>query len=338
MKTLKINSLFTKITIIFILAFLLLCGHFLAFVKFQDEQQHQQVVNSHKKLSSYFFQNRLSKKEIIDYVSSLDYEVENNFREVLSNAKIVSSGKRDFETLFYKENYYFHVTIPKFRILFRDLSIYERSYYIYIIFTSLLILLVFIYIWLLNSLKPLYDLKVDIRRFAKGDLEIDCKSDKKDEIAEVSNEFDKAVKKIKMLNDSRQLFLRTVMHELKTPIAKGRIVSELIDDEKQKNRMTNIFSKMDYLVNDFANIERIISQNYKLNIQIYKIEDIYKNSIKLFIDNVHNNIELKVDKNSLFEVDIELFSLVFKNLIDNAFKYSDDGKIKINQNNNGMVT
>ena len=53
------------------------------------------------------------------------------------------------------------------------------------------------------------------------------------------------------------------MHELKTPIAKGRIVSELIDDNKQKDRMISIFDKLNFLINDFSNIEQIVSKNYK---------------------------------------------------------------------------
>ena len=36
---------------------------------------------------------------------------------------------------------------------------------------------------------------------------------------------------------SRQLFLRTIMHELKTPIGKGRIVSEMIEDDTQKEQI-----------------------------------------------------------------------------------------------------
>ena len=57
-----------------------------------------------------------------------------------------------------------------------------------------------------------------------------------DEIANVAIEFNNAVCKIRELIRSRQLFLRTIMHELKTPIGKGRIISEMVQDEMQKSR------------------------------------------------------------------------------------------------------
>ncbi len=53
---------------------------------------------------------------------------------------------------------------------------------------------------------------------------------KKDEIAALANQFDSAVIKIKSLRDSRQLFLRNIMHELKTPITKGKLATEMIED------------------------------------------------------------------------------------------------------------
>lgn len=325
----KIESLLSKITLIFIFAFLLWCGHFFAFINFQDKYIHEQVVFSHQKLSKYFFINRFPKEEITKYLDVLDFKIVKDEKEIVENGKIVSQGQPGFDTIFYNNSYYFYVETPHFNTLFKDPTLYNSPKLGYLFFLSILLVLVLLYIWLIKSLKPLFTLKNDITKFAKGDLDINCKSEKKDEIGQVANEFDNAVKQIRRLLDSRQLFLRTVMHEIKTPIAKGKIVAELIDDEKQKNRINNIFSKLDYLVNDFANIEQIISQNYQINPQEYTLKEIYDNSIKMFMGNVNDKIDIQFDKNYIIKVDKQLFSLVFKNLIDNAFKYSSDGKIKI---------
>ena len=51
----------------------------------------------------------------------------------------------------------------------------------------------------MKSLLPLSTLKSQIQTFSKGDLDIECKSDKKDEIAEVANEFDHAVPRPSLL-------------------------------------------------------------------------------------------------------------------------------------------
>lgn len=82
---------------------------------------------------------------------------------------------------------------------------------------------------------PLKKLNEILRSTLTGNLDIVCfESNSNDEIAELGREeFRKAVIKIRELIRSRQL-LRAIMHELKTPIGKGRIVCELLDDEVQR--------------------------------------------------------------------------------------------------------
>jgi two-component system OmpR family sensor kinase len=199
-----------------------------------------------------------------------------------------------------------------------------------IVFILVFILVIMLYFWVIKSLKPLSELKVKIQRFSKGDLNIECKSDKKDEIAEVANEFDHAVKMIRELIQSRQLFLRAIMHELKTPIGKGRLVSEMLQDEKSKARLHNIFERLNLLIDEFAKIEQITSRHYELHKKPYKMSDIVEASIDmLLIDNPTRYICLDIKEDFILEVDFELFALALKNLIDNAIKYSSDKKVHI---------
>jgi len=199
-----------------------------------------------------------------------------------------------------------------------------------IVFSIVFVLVIMLYFWVIRSLKPLSELKLKIQKFSKGDLNIECKSDKKDEIAEVANEFDHAVKMIRELIQSRQLFLRAIMHELKTPIGKGRLVSEMLSDEKSKDRLNKIFERLNLLIDEFAKIEKITSRHYELHKKPYKMSDILEASIDmLLIDNPTQYICLDIKEDFILEVDFELFALVLKNLIDNAIKYSSDKKVHI---------
>ena len=128
------------------------------------------------------------------------------------------------------------------------------------------------------------------------------------------------------------------MHELKTPIAKGRIVSELIDDSKQKNRMINIFEKLEFLIDDFAKIEQVVSQNYEIKKQKLYLSDLIENAKNMLIlENLNDKVQFDKSSKTKIAVDYELISMVFKNLIDNAFKYSHDGKIKIEESKNQIM-
>ena len=199
-----------------------------------------------------------------------------------------------------------------------------------IIFSIVFLLIILLYLWIMKSFRPLSELKSKIQTFSKGNLDIDCKSDKEDEIAEVANEFDHAVTMIRELLHSRQLFLRAIMHELKTPIAKGRLVSEMLEDEKNKARMHSIFERLNLLIDEFAKIEKITSKNFELTIKPYKMSDLVEASTDmLMIENPKRLITTKIEKDYSVEVDFELFTLVIKNLLDNGIKYSTDKHIVV---------
>ncbi len=207
-----------------------------------------------------------------------------------------------------------------------------------LIFSTVFLLIVILYLWIMKSFQPLSKLKSQIQTFSKGDLDIECKSDKKDEIAEVANEFDHAVRMIRELLHSRQLFLRAIMHELKTPIAKGRLVSEMLEDEKNKARMHSIFERLNLLIDEFAKIEKITSKNFDLTIKPYKMSDLLEASEDmLMIENPKRLITTKIEQDYSLNVDFELFALVIKNLLDNAIKYSTDKHITVVINTNKLV-
>ena len=83
------------------------------------------------------------------------------------------------------------------------------------------------------------------------------------------------------------------MHELKTPIAKGRIVSELIDNEKQKGRIITIFEKLNSLIDDFAKVEQVVSENYEPIMHHYSMNKIISNATEMLLIDTIDNIILQ---------------------------------------------
>jgi two-component system OmpR family sensor kinase len=230
-----------------------------------------------------------------------------------------------------KNNYLLIESITKKAILLFDSRFqpYKNQLMtIQIIFGSILMLLLATYIWTIKKIQPIKKIKREIDKFASGDLDIDCQMRTDDEIAEVANAFTHAVDEIKKLNNSRKLFLRNIMHELKTPITKGRITSEMVTEDRQKKRLISVFEKLEDLLNEFIAIEQITVDSSFIKKDIVDIEHIINEAIKNsmidtnLIDVIyHNRYELKVDT--------KLISLAVKNLIDNGIKYSTNSKVKV---------
>lgn len=205
---------------------------------------------------------------------------------------------------------------------------FEKELFPQLLFPFLtLIFVIFLYIGILKSILPLKILRKKIKLFADGNYDIECASSKKDEIAILANEFDSAVKKIKALRDSRQLFLRNVMHELKTPITKGKLASEMIENATYQAILQNIFKRQEILLEEFSRIEKLSADELKLNIQAYRIEDVVDFALDI-LDDKKEHITCKLAPTTV-HVDFELFGVVLKNLLDNGINYSSDAQVMI---------
>lgn len=162
-------------------------------------------------------------------------------------------------------NYFYRNHHFEGELLIKDnLRVMKKTQYIILLTIIFNIMFIAFYIFLFKKLQPLHFLKRDINRFSKGSLDIDTSCSGKDEISEVSNEFNNAIKQIRTLTNSRNLFLRNIMHELKTPITKGLLISNMMDESKHKDSLKKVFFRLEYLLNEFAKIEKFTSKNITL--------------------------------------------------------------------------
>lgn len=209
----------------------------------------------------------------------------------------------------------------------------------YLITFGAFVVVVFLFVLVIRSILPLKVLRKEIRKFANGQTNIACKINQNDEIGELSREFENAATKINALNQSRHLFLRSIMHELKTPITKGRITAEMIENTLYKERLCNVFDRLNHLINEFAKIEELSSRNYCLNKQDCVFKDVLEKVFAmLLLDKAQiNDLFILPEENYLLRCDFEMFALALKNLLDNALKYKTKGKVEIAIKENDLL-
>ena len=230
----------------------------------------------------------------------------------------------------YEQETFRYVLIPPLfgKILLKDENIQpidvSNVWWLYGAFVLIVLLL---YISIVISLYPLKKLQKQIHRFGEGETDIDLSSSRKDEIAEVANEFNKSVQKIQEVLEARKVFLRNVTHEFKTPLTSGKLALELLEDSKSKDVLNNVFTRLDLLLKEFVHIEKITAMDKLPKMKEYPLTDILDQAIDmLYLE--PNSIKNNFSDNRL-KVNFELFTLVFKNLIDNGLKYSQDNEFCI---------
>ena len=328
-----ITSLRSKIRVVFSITLILLGILFVSTIKY-DRAIHEENTVAHEKAITHYLYDYYLKHGKIDeaYLEAQNVSLITDKGMVVQIERFFKE-KDEFKRYAvdtYRLKRIIIINNDRFKLILENKNKAKFPIKRAIIFSIVFLLIILLYLWIMKSFKPLSELKSKIQTFSQGNLDIDCKSDKEDEIAEVANEFDHAVTMLRELLHSRQLFLRAIMHELKTPIAKGRLVSEMLGDEKNKARMHSIFERLNLLIDEFAKIEKITSKNFDLSIKPYKMSDLLEASTDmLMIENPKRLITTKIEKDYSVEVDFELFTLVIKNLLDNGIKYSTDKHIVV---------
>ena len=334
------HSLITKISVFFVIAIILVCVLFITFTRMQMNRalgsMQANQINAVNNLLELYKRNA-PPSDIERYFSSYGLELVKD-KNIIQN--IITSGKiffvqdtsiGEFSSVEYNNSLFLNIKNNSFVVVFESLGTKNLNDPLWVGFLLTMAVLISLYLSIVRSFTPLKKLSKNIKKFAQGNLDVNlAATHSEDEIGQVAQEFNNAIAKIQELIRSRQLFLRTIMHELKTPIGKGRLITEMLDDETQKERLVNVFERLEILINEFAKIEQLLSKSYSLNYQDYHFSLILEQVKDMsMLDNWDELINTDIECDAVINVDFGLFALAIKNLIDNALKYSSDKKVRI---------
>ena len=333
------SSIFIAITFIFGLALVSIFLAFLWLMGFDKQNYTRELNNKYSNVARtnlFYMGGIINKAQYDRQLSNIDMpEITSQSRkdEILRKATVleeISSDLGSSAILLYDKHHYLKIEhLDELKLLMDKEFQPYRYEVIKAVFAVVAVILLAAYIFVIYKIKPLRKLKRQIVKFANGELDgVQNVGNGKDEISEVSEAFYGAVCQIKALNDSRHLFLRNIMHELKTPITKGLIAAQMIEKSKNQERLISVFHKLENLINELAAIEQITSKIGLTNKTPCLMRDLIDEAIDIaMVEKEHVGIS-ELDEVRVM-VDFKLFSVAIKNMIDNGIKYSTDKHVNI---------
>ncbi len=334
MKNISITAF---INTIFIIAFMAILTTFWLFISWDKErhviyEKQRYTVMADAFLSGLQFSP--SKKQLdklyryfkVDSVKSQEDKL-----DIVNNAKLLYVKESSFgrvRIFVTKKAKYIYVQNYGYNLMLKDKKPKKYNQEIALFLLGLVSsIMVFIYVTLMGKLLPLRRLNREVKAFGDGNLDIELKNYGNDEIGKIAKSFDVAIKSIKQHINSKNLFMRNMMHELKTPITKGRIVVETLEDEEDREILIRAFDRMNEIITELAQVEKITSKNVQHCIERVKFSTIVRGAKSLLLDQDESIIEDYED----FEIqaDVRLLTVALKNLLDNGIKFSKNHKVTI---------
>ncbi|MCE3260420.1 MAG: two-component sensor histidine kinase, partial [Bacteroidetes bacterium] len=145
-----------------------------------------------------------------------------------------------------------------------------------------------------------------------------------------------AHKKELELTGQQENFFLSITHELKTPIAATKLQLQTLqrhklDEDKQKELISNALQeneRLNTLIDNVLIASRLGSSGFLFNKQRENISDLVSDTLTRYYKNElqKNILHTQIEKGLLLPLDRTAFPSIITNLVDNALKYSFEGK------------
>lgn len=187
--------------------------------------------------------------------------------------------------------------------------------------------------WASALISPVKDNEGNITHFLG--LQEDITQRKRNE-----SELKAAKEKAEEMNRMKSVFLANMSHELRTPMIGIMGYTETLYSELKESHLKDMAktllkssSRLKETLNLILDLSRIEANKIEINSTILNIPDTLRETTKLFeIAAVEKNLKLELiikDENIYSMLDRRMFIQIIENLINNAIKYTDEGKVVI---------
>lgn len=307
----------------------------------------------------FLYQRNLQDKRHIDmrYISVISalrghYKHNNITKEVLkelglkrcdknipTHAKVLlKRGREHFGFVVYqvKDKNILCTKTPQAKNCYLDLRARESFWLLHLTFLSLLVVQILMFLRINKALIPLSLVQTKLQKIQSGDMSLLDVESNYLEIQQVVNAYNQSISQINYMLNTKEMFNKIFMHEMKTPIAKGMFYLKLEPSEQTHKKISNLFATINKELDEFSTVEKLISQKNQISKTKNKLIDLVKEALfRLGIGD--ENISLDLNKTCEIVGDKELWVLCFKNLIDNALKYAKDKRLDLSCKNGTTI-
>jgi signal transduction histidine kinase len=210
--------------------------------------------------------------------------------------------------------------------IFMPMHLRRRYFYnpFYFFFGVISLIVIFIFLSLKRTLKPIDRIIEASNRIGHGDLTYRVRYNRDDDFGKVADAFNTmAIRLSSMLSNQREL-LHFISHELRTPLARINLALELKDKKQSTETIKNEIAEIDELVEKVSELSRLDT----IDGDIDRVRIDLVALLKELLEKTGNkNVEFKSGLENAWIITHEiLIKKAFSNLIDNALKYSDKEK------------
>lgn len=186
---------------------------------------------------------------------------------------------------------------------------------------AVLLVLIISYKLLNTQLSPIQSAIKSATQISQGNLKHRIQAHPANDLGKLTNGLNIMAENLEELFASKNELLLSVSHELRSPMARMKVLLALLNNDQTVSKLNHEINIMDAIVEQLLESERLRDSHKLLNLEPYFFPNVMADIINSF-DGIANLTLEGSTPEIVINIDLGRFKFLLRNLIENALKHS----------------
>ncbi len=196
-----------------------------------------------------------------------------------------------------------------------------------LIVLSISLILLGAYVLIRRIMRPIKWLDTGVKEVGRGNLKHQVPVTKKDELGQLSLAFNTMTQDLDEMLIAKEQLLRDVSHELRSPLTRMKVALEFVKEGKTRELVQSDIQEMEEIITHILDTARIHHDHSRIKRREIDLAEVIRDVAAIYGQQQPGVIFSNKPSSVLCMADPEQITIVLKNILDNAIKYSrEDSK------------
>jgi signal transduction histidine kinase len=180
--------------------------------------------------------------------------------------------------------------------------------------------------------KPIRSIRYGAAQIGRGNFQYRITNIRRDQLGDLADDINRMAQDVQRMLDAKRQLLFGISHELRTPLSRMKLGLELSASEDEDLRgLRQDVEEMEKIIGTLLEAEKLNTRHAAINITRVSARELVDGLLKDYFSRDIERLETDIPDDVFLNVDEARVTLLLKNLVSNALRYSDpgDGPIRI---------
>ncbi len=191
-----------------------------------------------------------------------------------------------------------------------------------LIVLSITLILLGAFVLMRRILRPIKWLDAGVKEVSRGNLKHRVPVTKSDELGQLSQAFNAMTQRLNEMLTAKEQLLRDVSHELRSPLTRMKVALEFVKESRTRELVQSDIQEMEGMITHILDTARMHHDHRRLKLQKIDLTEVIDAVVAIYRRQQPGVIFSGTSSSVFCMADPEQISIVLKNILDNAIKYS----------------